>query len=608
MGIFYLSKKIRFLPVIHGSASFTRIIRDRLLSSPTDCLAVGLPPEFQTTVNEGINHLPLITLCSQKESSGSYNYVPIDPCQPLIMGLRIASQEGIPRKYIDYSCDNYEPRKINFPDSYALRHMSYEKFCATLLLSIKRPKADTLHDKRARWMAYQLHQLEMDFNNITVICSILDWPWIKEAYNDRKPYDKIFSSFNNPKIYGVEKETLFFALAEFPYITYLNEVYRQQIKSDKEVVVDGIKEILIKARDIFTKKHKLRFHNLTSQSFQIYLQYVRNLTLIESRLTPDLYTLITTAKQFSGDPFAIAVLEAARAYPFQVLKSTNLEPLALGIDKAIDSENNAINMKNRLSENHTEWREINLKPEPGIKKQTQWKHKWNPYGQCSWPPEDDKIESFNTHVREQSKLLLSTDLARSEKFTSSTKDGLDMRETLRHWHEGDIYVKEIPPSRGRVEIVVFIFDIEPNQNNYQWCQTWYAEHNEESTLCFFATNYMDDMVGPGVGRATYGGCMMIYPPRPIPDIWKDPRIHVGKTLEEKLLEAAFFHSQEKHITVVTPCLPKSNWRKLSRKYHKSIIHIPLKRFSNQTIEKVRRFHVLNGKQIRSFANHFIQDL
>ena len=608
MGIFYLSKKIRFLPVIHGSASFTRIIRDRLLSSPTDCLAVGLPPEFQTTVNEGINHLPLITLCSQKESSGSYNYVPIDPCQPLIMGLRIASQEGIPRKYIDYSCDNYEPRKINFPDSYALRHMSYEKFCATLLLSIKRPKADTLHDKRARWMAYQLHQLEMDFNNITVICSILDWPWIKEAYNDRKPYDKIFSSFNNPKIYGVEKETLFFALAEFPYITYLNEVYRQQIKSDKEVVVDGIKEILIKARDIFTKKHKLRFHNLTSQSFQIYLQYVRNLTLIESRLTPDLYTLITTAKQFSGDPFAIAVLEAARAYPFQVLKPTNLEPLALGIDKAIDSENNAINMKNRLSENHTEWREINLKPEPGIKKQTQWKPKWNPYGQCSWPPEDDKIESFNTHVREQSKLLLSTDLARSEKFTSSTKDGLDMRETLRHWHEGDIYVKEIPPSRGRVEIVVFIFDTEPNQNNYQWCQTWYAEHNEESTLCFFATNYMDDMVGPGVGRATYGGCMMIYPPRPIPDIWKDPRIHVGKTLEEKLLEAAFFHSQEKHITVVTPCLPKSNWRKLSRKYHKSIIHIPLKRFSNQTIEKVRRFHVLNGKQIRSFANHFIQDL
>jgi len=102
--------------------------------------------------------------------------------------------------------------------------------------------------------------------------------------------------------------------------------------------------------------------------------------------------------------------------------------------------------------------------------------------------------------------------------------------------------------------------------------------------------------------------MMIYPPRPIPDIWKDPRINIAQTLEEKILEAAFFHSQEKYVTVVAPCQPKLNWRKISRNYKKNIIHLPLKRFSNQTIEKIRRFHVLNGKQVRSFAKNFIQDL
>ena len=83
---------------------------------------------------------------------------------------------------------------------------------------------------------------------------------------------------------------------------------------------------------------------------------------------------------------------------------------------------------------------------------------WDPYQQCSYPPEDDKIESFNTHVREQAKLLLGEDLARSEKFTSSLKDGLDIRETLRNWHTGDLYVKEIPPARGTIEIVVFLFE------------------------------------------------------------------------------------------------------------------------------------------------------
>jgi hypothetical protein len=171
-----------------------------------------------------------------------------------------------------------------------------------------------------------------------------------------------------------------------------------------------------------------------------------------------------------------------------------------------------------------------------------------------------------------------------------------------------LYVKEIPPSRGRIEIVVFIFDEKPDPNNYQWRQTWYAEHNEESTLCFFATNYKNDIIGPGLGRATYGGCMMIYPPRPIPDIWKDPRIKIAQTLEEKIIEAAFFHSQEKHVTIVAPCQPKLSWRKLSKNYKKNIIHLPLKRFSNQTIERIRRFHVLNGKQVRSFAKNFIQDL
>ena len=107
MDIFYLSEKIRFLPVIHGSSNFTRIVREAILSSSTDCVAVALPQEFQATVEGGINLLPLISLSCQGESTGEGNYVPIDPCQPVIMGLRIAAQEGISRKYIDWSCGNY---------------------------------------------------------------------------------------------------------------------------------------------------------------------------------------------------------------------------------------------------------------------------------------------------------------------------------------------------------------------------------------------------------------------------------------------------------------------------------------------------------------------
>ena len=161
-------------------------------------------------------------------------------------------------------------------------------------------------------MAYQLHCLEMDFSNILFLCSILDWPWVKEAFDERKKYKNPTANPSNPILNSVEKNTLFFALSEFPYITYLYEKKRQEMKKDSDAPIDGVKEILIRARELFLKKHKIRYHNLTSQTFQILLQYVRNLTLMESRLLPDLYTLVNSAKQFGGDPFAIAVLEAAR--------------------------------------------------------------------------------------------------------------------------------------------------------------------------------------------------------------------------------------------------------------------------------------------------------
>lgn len=605
--IFSISEKIQLLPVVHGSGNFSQAVRKKILASSCDCLAVCLPPEFQSSVEEGIEKLPYITLSCLEESEGRHSYVPVDPCQPVIMALRIAREEGIPRYFIDRSVTSFEPRHMMFPDTFALKELSMEKFCASLLPAIERPLAGSQQEKRTRWMAYQLHKIEMDYSRIILICSVLDWPWIKEAYDERHDYTAPEKIDSSPALFGVDKNTLFFALSEFPYVTYLYEKKREELRSDKNLSVDGVKEILLKSRDAFINKHRVRYHNLTPQTFQIYLQYVRNLTLMEHRLTPDLYTLAITAKQIGGDAFAIALVETARNYPFQDTE-TSLETLSLGIEKAAFDENTVVEMKNRLSETHYEWRNLNLKPEPGIQQQTKWKYTWNPYGQCSWPPEDDVIESFHTHVREQSRLHLSNDLARSEKFTSSVKDGIDMRETLRNWHTGDIYVKEIPPSRGTIEIVVFLFEAEPNPETYPWRQTWYAEHAEESTLCFFATNYMDNMVGPGIGQATYGGCMMIYPPRPISNIWEDPRLHLSETVEEKLLEGAFAHSRERHITVVSPKLPSARWRQLAKYYKRHIIHIPLKKFSNQTIEKVRRFHVLNGKEIRSFASKFIQDI
>ncbi len=58
--------------------------------------------------------------------------------------------------------------------------------------------------------------------------------------------------------------------------------------------------------------------------------------------------------------------------------------------------------------------------------------------------------------------------------------------------------------------------------------------------------------------------MFLFPPRPIPDLWDDPRLDQFDTLETRLLAGAFLHSRERHVAVVSPDAPSAEWRRLAR--------------------------------------------
>ena len=202
--------------------------------------------------------------------------------------------------------------------------------------------------------------------------------------------------------------------------------------------------------------------------------------------------------------------------------------------------------------------------------------------------------------------LLGADLAKTEKFSTSLKDGLDIRETLRNWHTGELYVKVFPPQLGKLDCVLMFFDAPADPRDYPWRITWMAEHHDESTLALFATDYQRDMVGPGIGAANYGGAMFLFPPRPISDVWSDRRFDFSDTMEERLLAAACVYSECRHIAVLSEAPPGPGWRRLAKKHGKKLIHVPLGRFSQEKIQQLRIVHVLNGKHVRSYAAHFIR--
>ena len=302
--------------------------------------------------------------------------------------------------------------------------------------------------------------------------------------------------------------------------------------------------------------------------------------------------------------------EAAREYPYleDVERPTSSSRSRMGVDQADVPGWGTSPMVSRLPGQALRWRTASCGQGRPRETRRRWRQRWDPYGMCSWPPEDDRIESFQRHVRDQAKALLGADLARSEKFTSSVMDGLDIRETLRNWHTGDLYVKVLPPSRGSIEVVVFLFDVPADPEVYTHRATWYAEHAEESTLAFFATDPMANLVGPGIAQAEYGGALFLFPPRPIPDLWDDPRLDFADTLEDRLLAAALLHSRERHVAVVSPKPPAAVLATPgpARSAGRSST-CRSKRFSGQIIERLRRFHVLNGKQVRSYAADYIRD-
>lgn len=594
-----------------------------MLELQFDCLAVPLPPSFQHDVERAIEHLPGITVVTQAEpgdysardwspdreregegdGTAAVSYVPIDPCQPVVAALRIAMQEQIPRAFIDLETAVFEPRSVGLPDPYALKRVPLEQFAAAVLPAIGRLPIGQATD-RVLTMAARLRHLEQRFRSILLVVSILDWPWIKDAYFSNLAPARDDDVVEPTEIQAVNPKTLLFVLGELPFLTGLYERAREQLDDDENLSIDGVKELLLVARERYRADLKNRGRRLTPQLFAQYLKYVRNLSLIERRMTPDLFTLVTAAQQFAGDQFAIALAETARDYPFQA--ELPFPGLSASINRARLADGSMVDMKCRLPGPVCSWRSLSLRAKPDRRTQFEWQMRWNPYSHCSWPPEDVAIEKFRTHVKDKARAIMGLDLARSEEFRTSLMDGLDIRETLRNWHTGKLFVKVNPPTRGSLDCVVMLFDSPADPRDYPWRTTWMAEHNDESTLALFATNFQEEMVGPGIGLATYGGAVFLFPPRPIADIWSDRRLDFVDTLEERVLAAGCLHSQHRHVALLSQAPPGAGWRRMARRFGRKIVHVPLHHFSQETVQQLRLVHVLNGRQIRSFAADFIR--
>src|SRR5262245_22421767 len=207
-----IGPRVRVLPIIHGAGDFAVCVRDELLTRPYACLAVPLPPSFQKKVEAAIERLPAVSAVVQKDAEGDgFSYVPIDPCQGVIAGLRTARGERIARAFIDRETPHFEPNTADFPDPYALKRVRPRAFAAAVLPAVPPPRPGQ-HAERIAWMARRLHELEARHQSILFVCSLLDWPWVRDAYLRRAPVEPPEDLDHGVQTFGVDPRTLVFLL------------------------------------------------------------------------------------------------------------------------------------------------------------------------------------------------------------------------------------------------------------------------------------------------------------------------------------------------------------------------------------------------------------
>ncbi|MGC9576343.1 MAG: hypothetical protein ACPF1Y_14715 [Desulfobacterota bacterium U4-17] len=341
------------------------------------------------------------------------------------------------------------------------------------------------------------------------------------------------------------------------------------------------------------------------QPWQVHglMRFSRNYALLEGRLLPDFFQWVASAKACVDEDFAYEVWELGRTYPWQGENSTDLpttrirgEDLWLGMRRLRirprvprKKRPQAFPVRQRKKETH-----------PG-----QWAEALDGEALCSYPPEDLLVERFGGYLRQKGVRLLSEERSRVEPFTSSLLDGIDLRETLRNWHEGRIYVRETRRVRGGVGAVVVIFDPDEDGRKYPYCMTWYGEHEQESDMAFYATPLGLKMVGPGISRCEYGGFVMSYPPRRMGDIWKDPVYQVLGSKPEVLLMAALDYTLEPYVVYVAARPPRFWFHTLAARMGLKIVYLPLGQFSSATLKRLRGFHVLSGRDKRLIAKDYI---
>ncbi len=655
---------VRILPTVHERLDLAPVVRGVLEAVQPAVVAVELPTTLEEAVERALGRLPEISVILSEEGGEAPLVWAVAPGDPLVEALRWAEENGRRWVLIDPDVRYIERHQDPIPDPYALWQLGPAQYLELLQRGFGQEAARAGDLQREAGMAYHLQRASAALpaadaaqgvtSEIVAVVGAAHAKRLAQRLKSPAAIPLARSRRSRVTVRNLDPESLCALLPDPPVAHAAYELLRRgevpsrpasvaTISRKVSVLTHGLRLIVGDRDDELLRRRRaiprLAAHHayrellpgvlgvdrgrlggavwklagdsfgvqtqetLTGWQRKIFFDYARRFARVQGQLVPGTFGWVVAARGVADDNLAWEVFDVARTYPWQQALS-DLETVRIDGDE-LDLGTRKVHFRRRFFRTKQRPVRIPVRTRPEAEDPAEWLEGFDSEGICSYPKEDLVIEDYAVFLQKKAVALLSTENRRTEPFSSSLLDGIDLKETLRNLHEGKIYVQELGRSPGSAGSVVVIFDEDPSGEGYPYCMTWHGEHDQESDMAFYATNPFEQVVGPGITRATYGAFMMTFPPRRVFDVWQDPDYRGARDKGEVLVLAAIDYSEEKLVVHVAAQAPAQRLQRYASYQHKRLVHIPLGALSPMTLKKIRVVHLLAGYDKRAVANRYI---
>ncbi len=661
------SERLTIVGVAHYRVELADVVRRVISERAPAAVAVELPSTLQTAVLQAVRRLPLLSVVVYELGSGETVYLPIEPTDPLVEAVRSADERGIPVSFVDLDLDAWPSYRSPVPDPYTIVRLGYEAW-ADALRAAPRGRGG-LDARREAGMAARAARLAREADGpVVLVCSVEHVDGVRAALTEPAP-DALLAKVRRESVsvFHLHPECLGEVLGEMPLAAAAYELHRSgrahaareaareprpaeigrrvgpfrvihgSSGADPEALERAVARIAGAASAPMTANASMRscdasshpagavFDRMRLQAAlfdeaaarasalgnepprpwhrRAFAAFARRLAATASQLVPDLFDLVVAGRGCVDESFAHELWQLGTAYPWQSERSSL--PIARISGEELLLGTRRIRLRPRVPRPGRRAGPFPIRRRRGERHPGEFLAGFTGEGLCSYPPEDIVVEGFGRRMKERGRQLLREEHATSIRFTASFEDGIDVRETIRRFAEGDLFVRRAGRAPGDVGSVVVIFDDDPDGTRYPYTLTWLGEHEEESDMAFFATDPLDKVVGPGICRSEYGGFLLSYPPRRMLDVWTDRRYDVSESKTERLVLAALDYSEERLVVLVAPRPPSARMRDFAARLDRRIVYLPIGSLAPSTRKRLRVLHVLDGHSRREIARDYV---